>query len=365
MGKTTEHKLRAMGIRTVRDLLLHLPFRHEPPSRVAGVAGICVGEEMTLRVQVVSCAVRETARRRVKVLEALVSDDTGSVLATWYNQAYLEAAFRERPEVLLKGCWSRQRGASTFLVKRHEILERGRREPPHPGPGARVSEHRRSERADHPHHSARSGAPRAQPASILFRPNCWPGGATRREAEAVLACHFPEQPSGRLQRARERLAFEELLLLQIAVLEQRQVQGWAAPGACSGSPGGARDRILRGGLPVRAHERPDAGDRRDRRGSGADRAHAAAAARRCRLGQDHGGGVLPAAGRGARGPGGADGSNRGAGRPALPRAVGAAAGLGGEGPSAQGQPVRRRAARACEEGYRESARPMWWWGRTP
>ncbi len=122
VGRTTERKLRGLGIETVRDLLLHLPFRHEPPSRIANVCELCLGEEVTLRVRVVSCAVRETARRRVKVLEALVSDDSGSVLATWYNQAYLEAAFRERPEVLLKGVLIRQRGASTFLVKRHEIL---------------------------------------------------------------------------------------------------------------------------------------------------------------------------------------------------------------------------------------------------
>jgi ATP-dependent DNA helicase RecG len=125
VGKTTERKLRGLGIETVRELLLHLPFRHEPPSRIGTVGALCVGEETTLRVRVLSCAVRETVRRRVKVLEALVSDDTGSVVATWYNQAYLEAAFRERPEVLLKGVLIRQRGASTFLVKRHEILGEG------------------------------------------------------------------------------------------------------------------------------------------------------------------------------------------------------------------------------------------------
>jgi len=34
----------------------------------------------------------------VTVLEALVGDDTGSVLATWYNQPYLQAPFSERPE---------------------------------------------------------------------------------------------------------------------------------------------------------------------------------------------------------------------------------------------------------------------------
>jgi RecG-like helicase len=113
VGKATERKMRNMGIETVRDLLLHLPFRHEPPSRICSISGLRLGEEVTLRVRVLSSAVRETARRRIKVLEALVSDDSGSVLATWYNQAYLEAAFREQPEVLLKGVLIRQRGAST------------------------------------------------------------------------------------------------------------------------------------------------------------------------------------------------------------------------------------------------------------
>ncbi len=58
----------------------------------------------------------------MKVLEALVSDESGSVVALWYNQSYLEPPFRERPEVLLKGVLVRQRGAPVFLVKRHEIL---------------------------------------------------------------------------------------------------------------------------------------------------------------------------------------------------------------------------------------------------
>jgi ATP-dependent DNA helicase RecG len=125
VGKTTQDKLRGLGIMNVRDLLLHLPFRHEPPSRIASVAEVRAGEEVTLRVRIVSCSVRETVRRRVSLLEALVSDESGSAVATWYNQAYLEAAFRERPEVLLKGVLVRKRRGMTFLVKRHEILGEG------------------------------------------------------------------------------------------------------------------------------------------------------------------------------------------------------------------------------------------------
>lgn len=222
VGKTTERKLRGLGIETVGDLLLHLPFRHEPPSRIANVCEVCLGEEVTLRVRVVSCAVRETARRRVKVLEALVSDDSGSVLATWYNQAYLEAAFRERPEVLLKGVLIRQRGASIFLVKRHEILsEAGESHhilgliPVYPST------------ADLSVRTIRTVLHEAAPyARHLVDP--LPAGlrAQRRypgRAEAVLSCHFPSS-LGEASRARDRLAFEELLLLQVAVIRRRMAQ---------------------------------------------------------------------------------------------------------------------------------------------
>jgi ATP-dependent DNA helicase RecG len=219
VGKTTEYKLRGLGIMTVRDLLLHLPFRHEPPSRVAGVADVRVGEEVTLRVRVVSCAIRETTRRRVKVLEALVSDATGSTIATWYNQAYLEAAFRERPEVLVKGVLVRKRGVSTFLVRRHEILGEGEQSrhilglvPVYPSSGdlsvrtIRTLLHRALPELRH--------LLEPLPARLLARRR-YPG-----KAEAVWSSHFPSTLK-EAHEARARLAFEELLLLQLAVLGQR------------------------------------------------------------------------------------------------------------------------------------------------
>lgn len=222
VGKTTERKLRGLGIETVGDLLLHLPFRHEPPSRIADVGNLCVGEEVTLRVRVGECAVRETRRRRVKVLEALVSDDTGSVMAIWYNQTYLETAFRERPEVLLKGVLVRQRGGASFLVKRHEILGLTGEShhilglvPVYPSTAdlsvrtIRTALHNVAPEARH--------LPDPLPARLKAR---------RRYAgkgEAVLACHFPATMREAWE-ARERLAFEELLLLQVAVLKAKQAQ---------------------------------------------------------------------------------------------------------------------------------------------
>jgi ATP-dependent DNA helicase RecG len=236
VGRTTAARLGSLGIDTVRDLLLHLPFRHEAPSRLTCIGALCVGEEVTLRAHVVSCALRETTRRRVKVLEALISDGTGSVLATWYNQAYLEAAFKRRPELLLKGALVRNRGVPTFLVRRHEILGEDEESrhilgliPVYPSTADLSVRTIRT--------ALHNAAPLAReladplPAELVARRR-YPG-----KAEAVLSCHFP-QTVGEAEAARKRLAFEELLLLQLAVLHQRAGQESQRRARALAPPGG-------------------------------------------------------------------------------------------------------------------------------
>lgn len=242
VGRRTEGRLAGLGIHTIRDLLLHLPFRHEPPSRIASVADLRVGEEVTLRVCVLSCALHETMRRRVKVLEALVADDTGSIVAIWYNQAYLEPVFRERPEVLIRGALVRRRGVSTFVVRRHEILA-----------GAGESRHILGlvpvypSTADLSVRTIRTliyeAAPEARhvldplPAQVLAKRRY------QRRGEAVLSSHFPES-LGEAGKARERLAFEELFLLQLAVLEKRALQGERRAARALQPPGELSTRFL-------------------------------------------------------------------------------------------------------------------------
>ena len=242
IGRTTERRLRGLGIDTVRGLLLHLPFRHEPPSRIASIASVGVGEEVTLRARVVSCAVHETVRRRVSVLEALVSDDSGSLVAVWYNQAYLEAAFHAHPEVLLKGMLIHRRGGPAFVVKRHEILgddEESRHilglVPVYPST------------ADLSVRTLRTLLHQVAPeVRNLVDPLPAEMKARRRyqdKGEAVFSCHFPGSLA-EAERARERLAFEELLLLQIAVLDKRAAYGRRRRARALAPPAGLAESYL-------------------------------------------------------------------------------------------------------------------------
>jgi ATP-dependent DNA helicase RecG len=222
VGRRSQDKLRALGVTTIGELLLHLPFRHEEPSRFAEICELKAGDEVTLRVQVMSCSVRETSRRRVKVLEALISDHTGSTVATWYNQAYLETAFRNRPELLVRGVMVRHRGGLTFLVKRHEILAENEQSqhilglvPVYPSTGdlsvrtIRTILHKAAPELRH--------MIDPMPARVLAERRY------ARKGEAVWASHFPSTLK-EAEGARSRLAFEELLLLQLAVLRYRAAQ---------------------------------------------------------------------------------------------------------------------------------------------
>ena len=101
-------------MRTVGDLLLHVPFRHEPPARMVPVGALRPDEESTVRARVVSSGVRSTRRRGLNVLEALLDDGTGQVVALWYNQVYLQNVLARRPEILVRGTLTRRSGVSRW-----------------------------------------------------------------------------------------------------------------------------------------------------------------------------------------------------------------------------------------------------------
>ena len=208
-----------LGLETVGDLLEHLPHTHRDRRETRSVAALGVGEEATVAVTVRSVTVKPMRNRRQKRVEARVQDETGPMVAVWFNQPWLARQLGEGTQLLLHG---KLRRGNQFWVTEHEMIGAA---------GAGV-------------HTV--GLVPVYPASHGITPErlrslTWgayervrdvveplPGRLRARErlaerTAALAAAHFPDSPDDPGD-ARRRLAFEELFLLELALAGRRRAR---------------------------------------------------------------------------------------------------------------------------------------------
>jgi ATP-dependent DNA helicase RecG len=217
--RRAERAAAAIGLETVGDVLEHLPFRHENrEARPIGSLGI--GEDTTVVGEVRKIASRRARNRRLVIVEATVGDETGAMKAVWFNQPWLVDKLAPGTHVTLHG---RYEGRSGFKVREYELagdtgeLPAGSNGlvPIYPSTeGLSVKQLRELVRAARPHVH-----------DIIEPLPAWLRVAERlpERAAALVGVHFPEadddEPLGR-----ERLAFEELFLLELALAARKRAR---------------------------------------------------------------------------------------------------------------------------------------------
>ncbi|HXV95929.1 MAG TPA: ATP-dependent DNA helicase RecG [Gaiellaceae bacterium] len=214
VGPKVAERLERLGLRTVRDLAEHIPRAYLDWEQVASFGDLSAGEEATVRCTLERVRVRPTRRRNLKIVEGKVVDAAGvRETAIWFNQAYL-AKLEPGTELLLHG--TRELGGG-FRVARTEVRGTGLHTV------GLVAEYRASEEV--PSFRLRSYVETALP-RVRFFPDPLPARTRHDEglplrADALVAAHRPRDRS-EAETARERLAFEELLALQLGFQERRR-----------------------------------------------------------------------------------------------------------------------------------------------
>lgn len=103
VGPTRAILLGKLGIGTLEDLLYFFPFRYEDRTALKKIASLLPGEEQTILGEVRAVSLVETPRKRMKIVDVALSDETGLLHAKWFNQAYLKEYFRVGEKVMLSG----------------------------------------------------------------------------------------------------------------------------------------------------------------------------------------------------------------------------------------------------------------------
>lgn len=89
MGLKFISKLQKLGIRTVKDLLWHFPFRYEDYSKIVPVGELAVDQSATIQGMINQITTRRTWKKNLYITEAIIVDETGGIKAVWFNQPYV------------------------------------------------------------------------------------------------------------------------------------------------------------------------------------------------------------------------------------------------------------------------------------
>jgi len=220
--RTTENHLAAlegMNIRTVEDLLLYLPRAHEDLSQIQTIARCPLDTKVTLR-GTMSKIELVRIRGGKRLVKGLLMDHEGSAAEViWFNQPHVKRMLAEGDEVVLTG--KLQEDGYRLKMISPQFERAGTRPLVHAGRLVPI----------YPQHDI-INTKWLREKMVLVRPACrnlretLPQEIVAEEklpsrAQAVEALHFPEKAED-VERAQQRLAFEEMFRIQCEALTRRR-----------------------------------------------------------------------------------------------------------------------------------------------
>src|SRR6188472_3799690 len=230
-GLTAAGILRRAGIRLgwydVRDLLFHLPRRYEDLRELSKLGDLVWAEEGTVvsaRVHVDDIHVEATFRRRVQRTVARLSDDTGQLDATWFGRRFIERRLRPGQEIVVSGRlkrfgrrWTLDNPEFQAVEGDGEVLHAGRIVPVYRLTAGLTAARLRT--------AMREALDRAGHAYPEYLPEPLRDGEDLIGiADALESAHYPDSFERR-DAALRRIAFDELLALQLGMVARRRARG--------------------------------------------------------------------------------------------------------------------------------------------
>lgn len=95
--------LERLSLKTVSDLMLYLPSRYEAQGERKKVSELTVGDNAVIYGKVLSTKVTKAFRKKIPFSEAIIEDETGKIKALWFHQAYMAKKLVEGASVELRG----------------------------------------------------------------------------------------------------------------------------------------------------------------------------------------------------------------------------------------------------------------------
>ena len=227
IGFSLKRKLNKLDVTTVEDLVYHFPFRYDDFSQIKLIQNIAPGEKLS--IQGIVWQIKNIRTRTGKYLtRATVADQSGTIDVIWFNQSYLTKTLKPGLPVSLSGKVDLSGARPILMSPSYEIIRQpstvnsqqtlhtGRLVPIYPETEGLSSKWFRTKIAD------------ILPQYLKVQNDFLPNAIISRHHflslnDALSKIHFPKTFKD-VEKARERLAFDELFLMQL--LSQKRKLDW-------------------------------------------------------------------------------------------------------------------------------------------
>ena len=227
VGPNRAALLNRLGIFTLQDLITYFPREYEDRSKPKKIADTMHGEECLIEAEAIS-NVREirTYRRNMTIYKLMVKDDTDACEITWYNQPYLKKIFRQGKTYKFYGRINKKIGMTEMQSPVYDAQEMskntGKIIPIYPLT-YNLSQNTIRKIIETGLALAEDKIVETMPEYILKEYHLM------GLPEAIHKIHFPEELN-EFSIARNRLAFEELLTMQLLLLSLKNKYKNEEPG---------------------------------------------------------------------------------------------------------------------------------------
>jgi ATP-dependent DNA helicase RecG len=218
IGTVKAEKYQRLGIISVRDLLMHVPFRYEDYTTLKTISELMYGDEVTIAGVVQDVSLFKTPKGMITVT-AKISDGTGMMTAKWFGNKYLINQLPVGAMLRLSGKVEAYLGKLELSGPRFEQIDaeelrNGRLVAIYPRTEGLTEKIITGDIARALEHTA-GKIPDPLPMRVREQHDLPDVG------QALRWIHQP-QDLGYVEAARRRLAFDELLRLQLGLLQQRR-----------------------------------------------------------------------------------------------------------------------------------------------
>ncbi len=214
-------RLEKLGIKKLEDFLYHIPARYEDYSLISRIETLQPGETVTVQGRVVEIK-NEYTKNSLRLQKAIIEDETGRINIIWFNQPFLINTIQKQMILSVSGQISLDpyNGKSIkspeyeVILKDAPTIHTGRIVPVYPETKGISSKWLRRQIYNILQKS-KQNLFEYIPDSILKNNNLI------RFNDAIEQIHFPKIKDY-ADRARHRLSFDELFLIQLAVLNRKR-----------------------------------------------------------------------------------------------------------------------------------------------